>query len=97
MEEPPKVLSTSKASTLYTTPKLGNVDAMLKQLKEEEAKNGQNQEARPLTFDAVKEIWEAYTLQVEQNSIRNLLQSIDLELEGKTILATVSSKLSALY
>ncbi|HKK75443.1 MAG TPA: DNA polymerase III subunit gamma/tau [Saprospiraceae bacterium] len=80
-------------ASVMAMPKLGNMDKMLQQLREEEAKEVVPTAKYDLSQENLDKIWEEYVAKVEQDSVRNLLQNVRLTLEGKAITALVGSKL----
>lgn len=80
-------------ASVTAMPKLGNMDKMLQELREEEAKEVRPEAKYELNQENLDKIWQEYVGQVEQDSVRNLLQNASLKLEEKIITALVGSKL----
>ena len=104
-EEPPKLEEPSQetgnspanipqAESLMALPKLGDMNQMLQQLREEAANEVVVSAKYELSLENVEKDWKEYADQLEQDSIRNMLiNNVELELEDKKITALVSSKL----
>lgn len=104
-EEPPKLEEPSQetgnspanipqAESLMALPKLGDMNQMLQQLREEAANEVVVSAKYELSLENVEKVWKEYADQLEQDSIRNMLiNNVELELEDKKITALVSSKL----
>lgn len=82
-----------RTASVAAMPKLGDMDKMLQQLREEEAKLVKPVAKYELNQENLDKIWKEYVSKVGQDSVRNLLQNAKLELEGKKITAMVGSKL----
>jgi DNA polymerase-3 subunit gamma/tau len=87
--KPPETINTS----LLTVPTLGNVKNMLKQLREEAATEIVAVAKYELNLENLVQIWKEYVVNVELDSLRNMLGNVELELDGNMITAVVSSKL----
>lgn len=82
-----------RTASVAAMPKLGDMDKMLQQLREEEAKEVKPVAKYELNQENLDIIWKEYVSRVEQDSVRNLLQNAALQLKDKTITALVGSKL----
>lgn len=86
--------SNPPTESLLAMPKLGDMNQMLQQLREEAANEVIVSAKYDLSLENLKKVWEEYANQLEQDSIRNMfLNNVELKLEGKQITALVSSKL----
>ena len=70
----------------------GGLDALLKEVKEEE-KNKQSERIE-VTLDRVKEFWKEYTQACEQDSVKTVMRLTRLSVDGHEITATVGSSLA---
>ncbi len=86
--------STSKKKvSRHAMPQLnGGLDALLKEVKEEE-KNKQSERVE-VTLDRVKEFWKEYTQACEQDSVKTVMRLTRLSVDGHEITATVGSSLA---
>lgn len=82
-----------RTASVAAMPKLGDMDKMLQQLREEEAKEVKPVAKYELNQENLDKIWKEYVSKVEQDSVRNLLQNAALQLNDKSITALVGSKL----
>ncbi len=82
-----------KASRKHETPKLMGLDAMLAEVRAEEAQ-GANHQAEELTLERAEEAWNQYIDALEQESVKAIMRNTVLKLEQGNLLATVSSSLA---
>ncbi|MCB9294947.1 MAG: DNA polymerase III subunit gamma/tau [Lewinellaceae bacterium] len=75
------------------TPKLMALEAMLAEVKAEEA-HLLTQEAQELTQDRVEEAWNLYIEAQEQESVKVIMRNSELKLEGRNLAVTVTSALA---
>lgn len=78
---------------LLTTPKIGSMEAMLQQLKAEEAQEVVVEAKYELTLENIKKVWLEFAETIESDSVRNMLKNVDLEFNAQEVKAVVSSKL----
>lgn len=85
--------SPSDDNSLIRIPKLGDVKSMLQQLREEAATEVVTAAKYELNLENLVKVWKEYSAEVEHDSLRSMLNHVELELEEKAITAVVSSKL----
>jgi DNA polymerase-3 subunit gamma/tau len=81
--------------TKHVLPKMKKLDAMLEEIKEEEANATVEEMAEPITLERTREAWKAYIDQCEQESVKVIMRNAELGLLGEDELkVTVSSNLA---
>ncbi len=75
------------------TPRLMNLEAMLAEVKAEEAQL-LTQEVQELTQERVEEAWNLYIEAQDQESVKVIMRNSELKLEGQNVLVTVTSALA---
>lgn len=85
--------SPAEDNDLIRVPKLGDVKSMLQQLREEAATEVVAVAKHELNLENLVTIWKEYSAQVEHDSLRSMLNQVELELDKKAITAIVPSKL----
>ena len=98
---PPPDLATKPAAptpvkkTKHVLPKMKKLDAMLAEIKEEEAQTTKEETAEPITLEQAQEAWDQYIDQCEQESVKVIMRNAELALLGEQeIQVTVSSNLA---
>lgn len=82
-------------ATKHVLPKMKKLDAMLAEIKEEEAGSAQTPTAEPVTLERAQEAWETYIEACEQESVKVIMRNAALGLLGEEELkVTVSSNLA---
>ena len=72
-----------------------DVNALMAEIKEEEEAQGTTESAEPLTLEQVKEAWQAYIAQCDQESVNVILRKAELSLKSEEELhVEVSSNLA---
>jgi hypothetical protein len=69
------------------------MDAMLQQIREEEAQKTPPKANYELIQENVEKLWKQHVASIQQNSTRSILQQTEIRLEDKKIRVLVSSKL----
>lgn len=95
VEEPPPapVKKSLKKPDKQATPKLLGLEAMLAEVKAQEA-HLMAQEARELTMERAQKAWQLYIEALEQESVKVILRNAELQLEGNNLAVTVTSSLA---
>jgi len=72
-----------------------DVQAMMEKIKEEEKAQDTSESAEPLTLEKVKEAWETYIAQCDQESVKVIMRNAELSLKSEEELhVEVSSNLA---
>ncbi|NRA51027.1 MAG: hypothetical protein HRU12_18020, partial [Phaeodactylibacter sp.] len=89
----PEVVPEKK--TKHVLPKVKKLDAMLAELKEEEAQTVTVISTEPLTLERAQNAWQQYIDSCEQESVKVILRNSSLTLQGEQeLVVTVSSNLA---
>ncbi|MCO6490273.1 MAG: DNA polymerase III subunit gamma/tau [Phaeodactylibacter sp.] len=91
--EPQPQPKTLQKSGKQDTPKLMALEAMLAEVKAEEA-HLLTQEVQELTQKRVEEAWNLYIEAQEQESVKVIMRNSELKLEGRNLAVTVTSALA---
>ncbi|MCB9289920.1 MAG: DNA polymerase III subunit gamma/tau [Lewinellaceae bacterium] len=89
--QPPK--NTLKKAGKQDTPRLMNLEAMLAEVKAEEAEL-LTQEVQELTQERVEEAWNLYIESQEQESVKVIMRNSELKLDEQNVQVTVTSALA---
>lgn len=82
-------------ATKHVLPKIKKLNAILEEIKEEEANATVEEVAEPVTLERTREAWKAYIDQCEQESVKVIMRNAELGLLGEDELqVTVSSNLA---
>ena len=82
-----------KKAAKQDTPRLMNLDAMLAEVKAEEAEL-LTQEVQEVTQERVEEAWNLYIEAQGQESVKVMMRNSELKLEGQNVKVTVTSALA---
>ena len=90
---PAETVPPAAPARIATMPKLGDMHKMLEQVREEAAQEAPPAARYSLNQENLDKVWQEYLSQVGQDSVRAILQNVQLQLKGKNITALVGSKL----